>query len=360
MTTDNGFTVTSTTNLDNNIALQQILANQQLLMGRNNQKHWDGEHIPFTDYMEKWFKGKEVDITANTLSKYRSHYNNHIKLFFKDMMLTDLNFDNVQEFVRNLNDKIQPCTIRDIIYSIMMPALNEAVRPRRLIEFNPCEGVHIPKIKKGKPKQALSNEEIQSLVVASKGHHHWIALPLLAETGMRREELLALTWDDVDFDANIININKTYIVIHGKAVLNNYTKTDNSVRRVHISDKLASLMKIYKEKTQDNQKKYVIAQKINDKRVDPNNFSGETIGKWKKKAGITRSIGTHLLRHSYVTNMILEGADYLTIMEQAGYGDERMIKRYADTAMLKPLQKDSANKIHNHYEGMFDAYNFVG
>lgn len=64
---------------------------------------------------------------------------------------------------------------------------------------------------------------------------------------MRFGEAIALTWDDVNFKAHTISINKTFVELHGSPIIQNKTKTDADVRTIHISDNQIKVLKGFKD-----------------------------------------------------------------------------------------------------------------
>ena len=198
MTMDNNNTV----NLDNDtiMKLARTLADVQ----QEQQKaRFKGSSITLIDYMQDWLQmKKQTNIDVKTYESYESRYRNHIKPFFEAdaPKLTDVDTNAVSAFVGALREKVDNVSIRfsmrtlHDVFTVLSIALNEAVRGN-YIPRNPCDNVRLPKVKKTQ-KRAITKEEVKKLYDYARGanHFNWIAIPLLFETGMRRGELLALTW----------------------------------------------------------------------------------------------------------------------------------------------------------------------
>lgn len=108
------------------------------------------------------------------------------------------------------DDDYSTKTIRDI-YNILSAVFKYAVH-NRIISFNPCDGVELPKTKK-KPIRVLSVEEQSEVLKYAKGRLHENLIVVALGTGMRAGEVLGLTEDDLDFKKREIRINKTLVYL---------------------------------------------------------------------------------------------------------------------------------------------------
>lgn len=82
-----------------------------------------------------------------------------------------------------------------------------------LIVKNPCIGIKLPKMQEECERRVLSSEEQNVFVEAIKGTYYEDFYIVALGTGMRINEILALTWDDVDFNKGVIHVNKTLVYI---------------------------------------------------------------------------------------------------------------------------------------------------
>ena len=302
-------------------------------------KQYKGEKVLFNDYIAEWMQAKGVEVKRNTWEKYQGYCKNYFYPAFNGLMMTEVTKAIIQNLVNLASKQIAPRTVQDMIGSVLKPILKEAVG-EKMIESNPAEFVKLPKVRNKKKTKgtALTDEEIQELFIVSKDHYQWVALPLLFFTGMRRSELLALTWDDVDLDNHFIYINKSLVKTNNEMLLTDYNKTEESTRCIPISEQLCYLLKQYKA-TYGKGRKIVIGQMKEDTYMDPNNFS-RTFRTWTKKAGITRTIGVHAYRHTFITMCIQQHEPCEYIMSVTGHADPRMITHYADLHRADGAKKE--------------------
>lgn len=138
-----------------------------------------------------------------------------------------------------------PKTVLEI-HLIIRGALNDAVR-RGIVTRNVALVAHAPKLR-SIPKveqQAWTTFELQAFLREAAGHRLFAALWLLANTGMRRSELLGLRWDDVDLDAATLSINRGLVSV-GYVLHESRGKTSNSRRAVDLDPTTVSVLSAWK------------------------------------------------------------------------------------------------------------------
>lgn len=318
---------------------------------------YEGGTILINAFIEEWIQTKRDtdNITQKTYENYESRYNNHIKPFFTGMYLTDIAYSTVTAFIKTLVDKttISTQTVHDIV-RVLSIALNDAV-VRELIPKDPVQHVPLPKIRIKKEVPSITVDEVRKLYAVNKKHHYSIAIPILAQTGMRKGELLALTWDDLQYN----EITNTWGLTINKKVsaskdnhIEHFTKTQEGMRTIIIPPALAELMLQFKEEQQKNAKTYVISQKRQNKREDYRNFH-RTMDAWIKKAGIREDLSTHSFRHAFATQLFIQHVPFDAIKQQGGWSDDAMPRHYTCEAQTAVLKVEGAEAIGKIYDGVF-------
>ncbi|WP_261774704.1 tyrosine-type recombinase/integrase, partial [Clostridium botulinum] len=77
----------------------------------------------------------------------------------------------------------------------------------------PTTNIKIPKEKSNTNKKALNKKELYNLLENLKNNKFYIVAFIAANTGMRLGEILGLTWNDVDFKDNTVNVNKQWKIL---------------------------------------------------------------------------------------------------------------------------------------------------
>lgn len=179
---------------------------------------------------------------------------------------------------------------------------------------------------------------------------------LLAFTGMRVGELLALKWSDLNHETKEISITKTIFNIDGKKdeyqLLTPKTKT--SIRKITIDDNVVQLLKRHKQ--MQNQQKMLVRQLWHDEdfiitRDDGHPMSPrfvhyrmKRLEKMIKEKGITKSLHPHLLRHTHTSMLTEAGVDLRAIMGRLGHSDAKTTLSVY-THVTQKMKTDPSDKL---------------
>lgn len=132
--------------------------------------------------------------------------------------------------------------LRERTVSRYLQALNQVFKyamRNRFISYNPCEYVRLPNCSPSQERNAIEMEDIvlieQSLTPGT------LAALIMIYCGLRRGELTALTWDDVDLDNNIMTVNKAWDYKNNRL---KGTKSKAGIRMIPIPENLSNRLKI--------------------------------------------------------------------------------------------------------------------
>lgn len=264
---------------------------------------------------------------------------------------------------------------RDIAREILDMAVDN-----RVIEYNPFARVKLPKAQR-EPEKRLALTAEQQEWIYNTPHRAQLAAMIMMCAGLRRGELLALTWQDIDLNAKVIAVNKAVEMSGGKPTTKNCGKTDAAMRTVYIPDRLVNFLREQprttflvcpavtgKPMTETAWRKmwesYLLELNVRYGDFEHNvTYQKEY---HKKHPDIDESvkhrpktrfdpedipfviprITAHWLRHTFITNMYLAGVDVLTAKQQAGHSD---IKVTMDiyTHLDAEHQNKSMEKLNN-------------
>ena len=188
----------------------------------------------FVDWIDEWIKIKEIAVKQgklqlNTLESYKSYVDLHIRPFFSKNGLTlkSVATKNIQSYYDAKIDEGQSAN-SVVKHSVVIGgALREAKR-QKLIRDNPAEDAILPQKKRFEGK-AYSLDDAKRLLQAIENEPIKPAIILGLYYGLRRSEVLGLRWQDIDFEAGVMQICNT--VVRTKTLIEHeHTKSTKSRR----------------------------------------------------------------------------------------------------------------------------------
>lgn len=257
----------------------------------------------------EYFKDLETHKKKSTIYTYLKDYNKHIKPFFGNSYINRLTIQNIQEWASKMllnNYKIE---YLNKMYHLLKSIFDYAVKNYGL-ESNPVATIGRFKEKQdqvidnNKKLRYITLEEFNKFISVVDDDLWKIFFITAFYTGCRKGEMIALTWNDIDFVNNEININKTlYDNIKGGYTITS-TK-NNKNRKIKMSKTLKDSLYSYKQK-QMNYKDYSDNWFVFG---STHHLSNTTIARYKHKyfelSGV-HEITMHEFRHSHVSLLINE------------------------------------------------------
>ncbi len=288
-------------------------------------------------YLKVYCKKREV----TTKEGYQRYIDNHIKPILGDIKLHDLkpmqieNFYNLERKAKNKNGKIgysEKTILQE--HRILHRAFKKAVGDGMLSK-NPCDAVDTPSPEEYEP--TIYNEEQFAKLLDKLHDHRMEAIILIAGMcGLRRGELLGLTWEDIDFENNLINVHKNRVPTHNEGVIEKGTKTKKSTRTFAIPSIIMPELK----RLRGIGKLYTC---LDGSEYHPGSVSN-AFSKFLDTNGL-QHIRLHDMRHFNGTMMLKYGVSEKEIMERGGWSTVAMVKKYQH--VLKEMDKKSADKLNN-------------
>ena len=283
----------------------------------------------FGDVLDEWLALHKETVKASTWQFIELRANKHVRPYFKDMYVDKITLRQCQDFV-NKTFKVAPVAY---VYSvsIVKNTLDYALR-LGMIESNPMLYVIKPK------KQAnisdnhgnyYNKDELKKFLDVAKNTNlkKYALFRLLAYSGMRIGECLALTWHDLDYKNNTIAINKT-LARTNNGIKIQTPKTKASNRVISLDNETIQVLKMW----QLEQRKQLLKVGINamdSKQLIFSNGKNSfiivptvrlAIKQIAKKAGI-HSITTHGFRHTHATLLFASGLDIKQVQARLGHSN---------------------------------------
>lgn len=299
-------------------------------------------HDTFGDWAERWLRFKKKEVSNGQYRAYECA-TKHLNTRLKDSPISKLMVADVQEVINRLsehNEHTGKPTSKKTLESIKSTAIQifSLAIENRVMEYNPASAIRIPSTAAGQKRRALSEEEQQWILETD--HRAKRAAMIMMYAGLRRGELIPLTWNDIDLANHTISINKATEVIKGQFVVKETAKTDFSLRTIDIPQRLVDFLKaepresIYVCITVDgkmhtesswNRMWESYLQDLNIKYGNFNAFAARPKSKFDPKGVpfVIAKITPHWLRHTYATMLYFAGYDINEAMAQLGHVDAK-------------------------------------
>jgi len=207
-------------------------------------------------------------------------------------------------------------------YTVLRSALDGAVRDG-LLARNPAALVARPGVARTEARSLEPADVARLLGVARSSRFH-SAFVLIAATGLRRGEALALTWADVDLDGAVLKVRGTLGRIGGQLVVTE-PKTAKSRRALRLSPAVVALLKAHRKVQAAERIKaanvwhesgYVFTTETGQP-VDPRNLL-RALTAAANRAGLA-GVGVHTLRHSAASALLEAGTGLKTVSDMLGH-----------------------------------------
>lgn len=271
-------------------------------------------------YIDKWLDSMKTQVKERTVEIYSGQAERHIKPRIGRLKLKKLNTLHIQTMCDEIAVQIGARTA-DLCRVQMMTSLKQAVA-WQLISRNVAEGVKPFKVEK-KEMKVWTPEEAVTFLDYAKSHRLYAAFYLVMATGLRRGELLAIRWKDIDFDTGTLSIKQSLSHAKKQFVFSK-PKTNKGIRQLALSADVLEELKEHKTR-QDAEYKFLGFRPDHDlvfisevgTPIVPRNFQ-RTWTILKRDTGVS-NIRLHDLRHLHVSFLVKKGIDLRTIADRVGH-----------------------------------------
>ena len=300
-------------------------------------------------WVETWYElYSKPNIRESTQRYYRRFIDRHVIPTLGNIKLSKLTARQLQKMYNDVrehgrireaqkekNPGLSASYVRGL-HMMMHNCLNRAVK-ERLILRNPAEDCIPPKVTKTEMK-VLKVENIGAYLKAAEEYDVLPMFFLELSTGLRKGELTALLWEDLDIESKTIFVNKQAIGVKGGGVKISQPKTETSVRRISISQEALDYLITEHEKHPDSP--YLFASPRTGEMYHPDSIAN-LHKKILKRAGL-EYIRLHDLRHTFATLALQNGVDIKTVSGMLGHYDAGFTLRTYTHATNRMQEKAAA------------------
>lgn len=194
-----------------------------------------------------------------------------------------------------------------------------------LLPNNPADRVKPPRVQ-AREIEILNGEQVAAILAKLRGRGLYLVVALALATGLRRGELLALTWGHLDLEAAKLRVERSLEETKSGLRLKE-PKTRHGLRTVSLAPWLVRELREHRKTHQEQRIRVGVGQLSNDALVFPN-VNGEprspnSLSKeWRRTAKRLKlpTVNFHAFRHTHASQLIAAGMDVLTIARRLGHG----------------------------------------
>lgn len=294
-------------------------------------------------FLDLWLRFKQPRVKRSTHKRYSSIVASKLTPL-RDVAIGRLNHRDIEElYAQLLEDGVNPGTVR-LVHKVLRAALGQAEKWQN-IPSNPAR-LASPPASTPAEITVLTEEQSRLFLAACEGEPLQAAFVLALTSGMRQGEILALGWDDIDFDAKTVSVRRSLRWIDGEPVFSE-PKTKRSRRTIPVDQQTIDALKAHRARQAEQR------LRIGDAWANPSLVFASSVGTpiraphllerhfWPilRTAGLIRTdergevvsgndgkakplVRFHDLRHTHATQLLKRGVSSLVVSRRLGHARE--------------------------------------
>ncbi|MGE7923336.1 tyrosine-type recombinase/integrase [Viridibacillus arvi] len=312
----------------------------------------------FSDVYAEWdILYKDSGIVMSTYSKTEGYFNNHILPFFKNMKVSKITVRHCEQFALQLSKKLK---YFQHIINYASDVLETAVR-YGYINSNPFAIAKIPKEQvHEKSENYLDGVDLGILIkyVETLDLKIYALLRLLIFTGMRKGELIVLTWSDIDFAKKSLSIHEAYSFSKYNKGKNVGRPKGKLSRIITLDDRTLGILEQWQQEqllrlaqigilADSAENQLIFSNSVNNylKQDYPNQIIRPILSKLNLKY-----ITVHGLRHTHATLLTEAGASLIGIQQRLGHSEKKNTTNGYYVHVTEIIKQKTLNSLLDYFK----------
>ncbi len=281
--------------------------------------------VSLQEVAEEWLKEIREKRRHATYIKYQGIYRKHIQPKLGNTAISQVSMEMVCECISGELSNNSIKSIYCVLNQIITFGTNH-------YHTQPLKLVRASRYTRLEPVKALNFKEQNQLlkIICQDMDIYKAGIYLCLATGLRLGEICALRWTDIDLENHMLYVKRTVqrIAVENESsktiLLETPPKTLHSIREIPIPEQLSKLLKTYRKENS-----YVLG---GNRPMEPRTYQYK-FKTYLAAAGID-SKNFHILRHTFATNCISNGADVKSVSEMLGHSDVKItLNRYVHPSL---------------------------
>ncbi|MDH6363283.1 integrase [Enterococcus sp. PF1-24] len=329
------------------------LALSRLQVNFENGEYGKNKNYTFETVYQMWLEQHQNTVKPTTAENIEKRFKNQILPLLGDLKIEAINTYICQKAV---NEWFKKVVAYQQIKSYASQVFNYAIN-NGIIKSNPMQRVIMPK-KNGLQQKKVdfySKEELQQFFDCIKKENNLKMLAffrIAAFAGLRRGELSALTWSDIDFEKKRITVDKNLVLVRNEFTIQS-PKTRSSNRTISLDETTLAILKKWRLKQRESL--FYLGRKNSLNLIFTNStgktgvdflyltYGSNSLKYLSDKYGI-RKIKLHDLRKTHASLLFEAGAEIKDVQERLGHSDIQ-----TTYAVYIGVSKDREEKIANQF-----------
>jgi len=258
------------------------------------------------------------------------NFTKYIIPYLGDYKVQEIKPYHIQKIVNSIEKKVSSKKARAVLEALRT-VLNVAVDKEEILVRNPAKKIDLPKVTAPR-RTVISKEDMQKLIDSAYPRDS-VIIAIAVYTGMRRGEIFALRWKDIDFKTGTIAVSKS--LAEGVEVP---TKTGET-RTIPIHYDLRAILSGWISISE----KYLFLNQYGEQ-LQAEKWSKDTFKKLLQKNGLSTGIRFHDIRHSFITHALHDGMPLHEVQTLVGHKPQTITEGLYGQPTIEQL-KASINKL---------------
>lgn len=296
----------------------------------------------------EWLPSLRTSVRPTTWKLYETTVRAYIEPQLGGLRLEELTTSQINALYGDLIDSgLAPKTVRNT-HGVLHRALRDAVR-WKLLATNPASDADPPRVPRTKP-ETWDAEQVSRFLHSVKDDRLVAMWRLAATTGMRRGELLAVSWSDVDLDTGTVSVSKAVASYSGLAIEISETKTAAGDRQIALDAVTVEALRLHRQRQLEERLAWgegwqdhgLVFCREDGTPLRPSWVTAR-LPKLAEEAGLPR-LTPHGLRHTWATLALKSGVNPKIVAERLGHSSVTVsLDRYSH--VMPQMDRDAAEEV---------------